>query len=241
MLNILLHINNEIGTILDLERVGQLCKENNALFHTDTVQSIGHVDLDLEKCNIDFANASAHKFYGPKGIGFAFIRKKLGTKALIVGGEQERGMRAGTEAIHQIVSMAEALKLCKENLIEETKYISSIKEYAVERLTNEIKGVSFNALSDKKFRKHNLLNICLPISNEKATIVLFQLDMAGVYCSRGSACQSGSNKPSHVLAEFLTEDKLSKLSLRFSFSIYTTKKEIDYMIISLKKILAKNI
>ncbi len=235
----LLYINNEIGTILNIEKVGKLCMEYNALFHSDTVQSIGHLDLNITTTNMHFATASAHKFYGPKGVGFAMVRKNLGAKSLINGGEQERGLRAGTEAIHQIVGMAAALKLCYDNLEEERAYVYKIKTYAIESLKREINGISFNANSDDDSRKYNLINVCLPVTNEKANTLLFQLDMAGICCSRGSACQSGSNKPSHVLAEFLTPNKLAQTSLRFSFSIYTTIEDIDYMVSSLKDVLAK--
>lgn len=235
----LLHINNEIGTVLDIDRVGELCKNYNAFFHTDMVQSVGHVSLNITNSQIHFAAASAHKFYGPKGIGFAVVKKNLGARALLHGGEQERGLRAGTEAIHQIVGMAEALKLSSNNSIEETEYVSSIKAYTINSFKKEIPTLTFNALSDNDTRKYNLLNVCLPITNEKASIILFQLDMAGICCSRGSACQSGSNKPSHVLAEFLTPEKLALSSLRFTFSIYTQKEDIDYLIKTLKQILAK--
>ena len=235
----LLHVNNEIGTILDVSKVGKICQEHNALFHSDTVQSIGHFPLNITESHIHFAAASAHKFYGPKGIGFAVIRKNLGARALIHGGEQERGLRAGTESTHQIAGMEEALKLSYNNIIEETSYILNIKKYAIEKLKKEIPDISFNALSDHDTRNYNLLNICIPISNEKANTILFQLDMLGICCSRGSACQSGSNKPSHVLVEFLSPEKLARTSLRFSFSIYTTKKEIDYLISSLNKLLTQ--
>ena len=234
----LMHINNEIGTILNMSTVGKLCETHNALFHSDTVQAVGHIPLELNN-NIHFATASAHKFYGPKGIGFAVIKKNLGVKPLFYGGEQERGLRAGTEATHQIVGMAEALKICTNNYVKDLEYVLAIKEYAIEAFKNNINDVSFNANSDRIDRKHSMLNVCLPVSNEKASIILFQLDMVGVCCSRGSACQSGSNKPSHVLVEFLTPDKLKLTSLRFSFSIFTTKKDIDYLIDSLKKILAQ--
>lgn len=233
----LLHSNNEIGTILNLEKVGKLCLEHNALFHSDTVQSIGHLNLHVN--NVHFATASAHKFYGPKGVGFAIVRKNLGAKALINGGEQERGLRAGTEAIHQILGMAAALKLCYDNLEEERAYVYKIKTYAIDSLKRGINEISFNANSDDDSRKYNLINVCLPVTNEKANTLLFQLDMAGICCSRGSACQSGSNKPSHVLAEFLTPNKLAQTSLRFSFSIYNTIEDIDYMVSTLKDVLAK--
>ncbi len=235
----LMHINNEIGSILDLEGVGKLVKNYNALFHTDAVQSIGHYNVNFSNAYINFATASAHKFYGPKGVGFAIVQKQLGIKALHFGGEQERGLRAGTESIHQIEGMALALELAFKNLEGESDAILKIKQYATRQLKNKLPNISFNAKSNELNRNYNLLNVCLPISNNKASTTLFKLDMLGICCSRGSACQSGSNKPSHVLAEFLTKDKLKQTSLRFSFSIYTTTNDIDILIDALTEILAE--
>ncbi|WP_010181861.1 cysteine desulfurase family protein [Aquimarina agarilytica] len=235
----LMHINNEIGSILDVNVVGELCVKYNALFHTDMVQSIGHYKIDFLNTPINFATASAHKFYGPKGIGFAVIQKNSGIKALQYGGEQERGIRAGTESIHQIEGMAVALELACTHMEIETKAILKIKQYAIAQLNNKFKAIGFNANSDKLYRNYNLLNVCLPISHEKASTTLFKLDMLGVCCSRGSACQSGSNKPSHVLAEILSEDQLTQTSLRFSFSIYTSTNDIDTLVDALDTILTK--
>ena len=233
----LMHINNEIGTVLNLEAVAELCKNYKALFHTDMVQSVGHFPLNLIDSGVDFTSASAHKLYGPKGIGFAMIKKNAGLKSMQFGGEQERGLRAGTEAIHQIEGMLVALNLAYQNLYSERDYISELKNYAVAEIRKQLPEVKFNAQTDQDHRNYNLLNICLPISNEKASTTLFKLDMEGICVSRGSACQSGSNKPSHVLAEFLNKEDLAKTSLRISFSIYNTNEDTDQLIKALKKIL----
>jgi len=232
----LMHINNEIGTILDLKAVGDLCEVYKAYFHTDTVQSIGHYQLDLGISKVHFATASAHKFYGPKGVGFAYVRQNLKAQPSQYGGEQERGLRAGTEAVSLIVGMGMALDIGYENLEKDREYITSIKIYAIEQLEKHIPTIRFNAGSNLTNRNYNLLSVCLPIPKEKASTVLFQLDLAGICCSRGSACQSGSNKPSHVLKEVLSKDKLNFTSLRFSFSIDTTKQEIDYLVTQLLKL-----
>jgi cysteine desulfurase len=232
----LMHVNNEIGNILDIKRVASLCKANNALFHSDTVQSIGHYKLDLQDIPIDFLAASAHKFHGPKGVGFAFIRKNSGLKPLIFGGEQERGLRAGTESVHNIVGIEEALKLAYNNLDSESLYVQELKQYFINKLKTEIPEVSFNGCSgDLKNSTYTLVNVCLPVSAEKSAMLLFQLDLKGIACSKGSACQSGSTQSSHVLAELLSDADLQKPSIRFSFSIYNTKEEIDYVVGILKE------
>ena len=231
----LMHINNEIGNIIDLGRVARLCKDNNALFHSDTVQSVGHYQLPLNEIPIDFLVASAHKFHGPKGVGFLFVRKNSGLKPSILGGEQERGLRAGTESIHNIVGLETALSLSYKNLNDETQYIKELKRYFISKLTSEIPETKFNGNSgDMDKSTYTLLNICLPVTGNKAAMFLFQLDLKGIACSKGSACQSGSNQNSHVLAEILNHEDLQKPSIRFSFSIYNTKEEIDYVIDVLK-------
>jgi cysteine desulfurase len=232
----LMHVNNEIGNLLDVQKVGTLCKDHKALFHCDAVQSIGHYNMDLKETPIDFTAVSAHKFHGPKGVGFAFIRKNSGLKPLIFGGEQERGQRAGTESVHNIVGLEEAFKLAYANLEEEQAYVSSLKTYFIEQLEENIPGVKFNGKC-KDFSKstYTLVNICLPIPPEKALMLLFQLDLKGIACSKGSACQSGSDKGSHVLSAFLSEEDMRKPSLRFSFSRFNTKEELDYVISVLKE------
>ena len=229
----LMHVNNETGAILDLERVGVICKQYNALFHSDTVQSVGKTEIDLQKLPIDFIVASAHKFHGPKGIGFAFVRKNSGLQPLIFGGEQEKGLRAGTEAVHQIAGMAKALSLSYQNLDQERSYISDLKSYLIEQL-----GIHFPdfRINGKKEDFYNIINIILPFSSDKTSMLLFNLDMKGIAVSRGSACQSGSIKPSHVLKEMLSETDLKLPNLRISFSHYNTKEDIDWLIESLKTV-----
>jgi cysteine desulfurase len=231
----LMHINNEVGNMLDIEAVAKLCKSHNALFHCDTVQSVGHFKLDFSKIPVDFTAVSAHKFHGPKGVGFAFIRKNSGLKPMIVGGSQERGIRAGTESVHNIVGLSEALNISYKNLEEEKAYIKSLKEYFREQLQQHIPAASLNGgCSDNEKSTYTLLNVCLPIAEEKAVLLLFQLDLNGIACSKGSACQSGSGQASHVLQAILEDDKLKRPSVRFSFSKYNTKEEIDYVIGVLK-------
>ena len=232
----LMHVNNEVGNKLDLKKVALLCKEYKALFHSDTVQSIGHYEIDLQEIPVDFTAVSAHKFHGPKGVGFAFIRKNSGLKPLIFGGEQERGYRAGTECLHNIVGLEEAFKLAYANLDKEKAYTTDLKLHFIESLKKEIPGVKFNGKSgDLDKSTYTLINVNLPVSEEKALMLLFQLDLKGIACSKGSACQSGSDKGSHVLNAFLSEEDLKTPSIRFSFSKYNTKDEIDYVVKTLKE------
>ena len=232
----LMHINNEIGNMLDIDRVAHLCKEHGALFHSDTVQSIGHFPWDLQQTPIDFLTAAAHKFHGPKGIGFAFIRKDSGIKPLIVGGSQERGYRAGTEPYHNIVGLESAFVAAYDNLEEETAYVKGLKAYFIDRISEEIPEIAFNGLSGDLDRStYTLVNFRLPVSPQKSLMLLFHLDLKGIACSKGSACQSGSSKGSHVLAELLTDTEMESPSLRFSFSRYNTREEIDYAVEVLKE------
>ncbi|MCW5520753.1 cysteine desulfurase [Aureitalea sp. L0-47] len=232
----LMHVNNEVGTMIDLKRVALLCKEHGALFHSDMVQSIGHFEIDLADIPVDFAAAAAHKFHGPKGVGFAFIRKDSGLKPLIHGGQQERGMRAGTEPVYAVAGMAEALRISYQNLEKEKAYINSLKEYFIQQLNEQVPGVHFNgACEDGDDSTYTLINVCLPLSPEKAILLLFQLDLKGIACSKGSACQSGSEGGSHVLKEILSKDNFKRPSVRFSFSSFNKKEEIDYVIDVLKE------
>lgn len=231
----LMHVNNEIGNILDMQRVANVCKSYNALFHSDAVQSIGHYKLDLQNIQVDFLAAAAHKFHGPKGIGFAFVRKNSGLKPSILGGEQERGLRAGTESLHNIVGLEKALAVAYNNLDEEYNYVKNLKTYFIDKISKDIPNVSFNGnCANIDTSTYTLVNVCLPVSQKKSAMLLFQLDLKGIACSKGSACQSGSSQKSHVLAEFLSDTDLEKPSIRFSFSIYNTKNEVDYLIDVLK-------
>ena len=234
----LMHINNEIGNRLDIDRVGKLCRKYDALFHSDCVQSIGHYEMDLSELPVDFTAVSAHKFHGPKGVGFAFIRKGTGLKPLILGGSQERGIRAGTESVHNIVGMDLAIQLAYENLEGDRAYIKELKEYFKSSLEAKVDGVKFNGkCGDSDNSTYTLLNVCLPCPAEKAAMLLFTMDLKGIACSKGSACQSGSQKGSHVLSQILNDEDLNKPSLRFSFSIYNTKEELDYVVDVLKEYL----
>ena len=227
----LMHVNNEVGHMIDLQDIAELCKQYDAFFHSDCVQSVGHFKIDVKETPIDFFAASAHKFNGPKGVGFCFVRKGSPIKPMIIGGEQERGLRAGTESIHNIVGLDHALELAYAKLEEEQTHIEQLKYNFIERLRQEIPDVKFNGSSaDPENSTYTLVSVCLPVSPDKASMLLFQLDLKGIACSKGSACQSGSDQGSHVLAEILDTDDLDKPSLRFSFGIYNTMEEIDYAV-----------
>lgn len=230
----LMHINNETGCILPIDEVAQLVKENGAYFHSDTVQSVGKLKIDLQQTPVDFITASAHKFHGPKGIGFAFFRKGLLTNPIFFGGEQEKGLRAGTESVHNIVGMQKALELAYERHDEEKAHITELKSYFISRL-REVYGESAH-IHGHENTLYNLVNVGLPISQEKASMLLFMLDMKGFAISRGSACQSGSPKPSHVLAEMLDDETIKFPNLRVSFSHDNTREEIDLLVSELQKL-----
>ena len=229
----LMHVNNEIGTVLDIDKVGRICQQHNALFHSDMVQSVGKLEIDLKATPVDFMVASAHKFHGPKGVGFAFVKKNSGLQPLFYGGEQEKGLRAGTEGVHQIAGMAKALELSYANLDTKRSYISDLKNYLISQLEIEFPTFRINGNQDGFYP---ILNIILPFTEEITGMILFNLDMKGIAVSRGSACQSGSIKPSHVLAEMLSDEDLKKPSLRISFSHFNTKEDIDLLITALKSI-----
>lgn len=232
----LMHVNNEIGNMVDLEAITALSKQYGALVHSDTVQSLGHFEWDVKSFPIDFLTAAAHKFHGPKGIGFAFIRKNSGMSCMIAGGSQERGLRAGTESFHNIVGLEEAFKMAYDNLEKEKGYVQELKKYFIEKIKSDIPEAEFNGLSgDMEKSTYTLVNVRLPIPEEKALMLMFNLDIKGIACSKGSACQSGSDTGSHVLSEILTPEELKMPSVRFSFSIYNTKEDIDYTIQVLKE------
>jgi cysteine desulfurase len=233
----LMHINNEIGSIIDLSEVGNICKKFNALFHSDTVQTIGHYKIDLSKINIDFITCSAHKFHGPKGIGFAFVKEKLKFNSLIEGGAQERGCRGGTESVHNIAGLNVAFVEAYKKLDTETEKIQELKKYFISELR---KSVDFKINGSINKSSHTILNILLPINIKKKPILNFKLDMEGIACSAGSACQSGSDKPSHVLSEILDSNAMKNISLRFSFSKLNKKNEVDKVVNFLNKFINEN-
>jgi len=231
----LMHANNEIGNIIDIKKVAELCKENNALFHSDTVQTMAHMNLDFSAIPVDFASCSAHKFHGPKGIGFAFIRKSSGLKGIITGGPQERSLRAGTENVSGIAGLGKALELSLKNMDAYTQHMQNIKQYTADRVSEAIPGVKFNGRSSEKENSlYTVISLLLPYKNP---LIGLQLDMKGIAVSQGSACSSGASKPSMVMMMVLSEDEMDHCTpLRVSFSHMTTKEDIDTFVNALKEI-----
>ena len=231
----LMYINNEIGNILPWISIGELCQKYNALFHSDTVQAIGHYQIDLQQVPIDFIVASAHKFHGPKGVGFAYFKKGFGIKPILHGGDQEKGARSSTENVHSILGMEKALLLATESLEKDKEHMNELKTYFMKGLQESNSEVRFNGNSgDIEKSSCTILNVLLPVSND---MLLFSLDLNGIAVSGGSACQSGSNAGSHVLHEILNEKDEELTSIRFSFSRYSTKEEVDYTLYKLKELL----
>jgi len=234
----LMHVNNEIGNILDIERIGDICKKNNAIFHSDTVQGISHIDYDLSKTNVDFICASAHKFGGPKGVGFFYKRDGVKFEKQILGGEQERDFRAGTENIHGVIGMQKALELAYADREKNEKHILELKSHLIKSLKSEIENIKFNGLSfDLEKSISTIVNIKLPL--EKANkMLVFQFDLKGIAISEGSACSAGNNLGSHVLKELNPNADLGS-NIRISFSKDNTLEEVDTFISVLKEFLSK--
>ncbi len=230
----LMHVNNEIGSLLDLQKVGTICKQHNAYFMSDTVQSIGKFVLDVQQLQIDFLVASAHKFHGPKGVGFLYKKKNILLQSLYKGGEQEKGLRAGTENVHNISGMAMALSCSYNQLTSENNHIENIKKYTIQQLFANFTGIKING--DVQHASNHILNVVLPFTPDKSSMILFYLDMKGIAISRGSACQSGSNRTSHVLQEILSPEDLEKPSIRISFSYQNTFEDVDALINALKTV-----
>lgn len=230
----IMHANNEIGTIQNIKEIGDICKKYNAIFHSDTVQTMAHFPFDMQKLNVDFMAASAHKFHGPKGVGFVYISENIQIKPLLRGGGQERNMRAGTENIYGIAALAMAMEVAYENLEEETDYIKGLKIYMMEKLQTELEDVQFyGKCTDMDNSLYTVLSCHFP-ETDIAEMLLFNLDILGVACSGGSACASGSSKGSHVLSEIVPES--NRPGIRFSFSKYNTKEDIDFTIDKLKEL-----
>lgn len=229
----LMHANNEIGNITDLHAVGNLCKLYNAIFHSDTVQTIGHFPFDLRSTPVHFISGSAHKFHGPKGAGLLYINENVHIKPYIHGGGQERNMRAGTENVYGIVGFAKALQIATDKLEEESAHIQSIKYYMIEQLKKNLKGVSFNG--DPMGRSnYTVLNVSFPKS-EKSEMLLMNLDMDGICASGGSACTSGAQQGSHVIRAINSNP--NQIPVRFSFSKFNTKEEVDVVVEKLKTLI----
>jgi cysteine desulfurase len=225
--------NNEIGNLNDLERIGQLTQSHGAFFHSDTVQTMGHYAHDLSKLPVDALVAGAHKFHGPKGVGFLYVRKDKKIHPFIHGGAQERNMRGGTENVIGIIGLATALEISLEELAAHRSQIEKIKGYFVERLRQEITGISFNGHSaDLEKSLYTVLSVSLPPSESNRGMLLFHLDLEGISASGGSACSSGASVGSHVMQAL--QHPADRDVVRFSFSRFTTMEDIDYTLGKLK-------
>lgn len=224
--------NNEIGTIQPIEEIGRIAKENNVLFHTDSVQAVGSVKIDVQKLNIDALSLSAHKFYGPKGIGALYVRKGVKFDKLIRGGHQERNKRAGTENVAGIVGLGKAIELAYEELEEHNRRIKKLRDYYVEEVKERIPYIKING--DMEKRLHGNSNISFRFIEGES--LLLNLDLKGICASSGSACTSGSLDPSHVLLSIGLPHEIAHGSLRISIGKYNTKKEVDYLLDSLVEI-----
>ena len=223
----LMHVNNEIGNITDIDIVGELCYKYKAIFHSDTTQGMTHFDYDLSKTKVDFICASAHKFGGPKGVGFLFKRDGIAYKKQSFGGEQERNFRSGTENIHGILGLQAAMEISFSDRLKNEKHITGLKKHLIDRLNTDLSEVKFNGLSgeiEKSVPK--ILNINMAFKNER--MLVFQFDLKGIAISEGSACSAGNNKGSHVLRAINKAGNRS--SIRVSFSYETTYAEIDKFI-----------
>ena len=230
----IMHANNEIGTIQPIIEIGDLCKKYNAIFHCDTVQTMAHYPIDLQKINVDFITGSAHKFHGPKGVGFIYISDNIDIAPFISGGSQERNMRAGTENVHAIAGLAKAMQLSYENMDNDKEYISKIKKYMIDQLMLNINDVQFIAnCTDFDSSLFKILSVSFPKISE-SEMLLFNLDIKGISCSGGSACSAGNMSGSHVLDVVCKDD--NRTGVRFSFSRYNTKEEIDYTVEKIKEI-----
>jgi cysteine desulfurase len=229
----LMQANNELGTLTDIERVGELCEKYNAIFHSDTVQSMGHYIHDLSKLKVHFLVCAAHKLHGPKGVGFLYINHKIKINPMIFGGSQERNMRGGTENVYGIVGLAKALEIAYAEMEEHQEYIQGLKSYMINQLRVNIPGIEFNGETDPEKSLYTVLNVSFP-EMDMAEMLLFSLDIAGISVSGGSACSSGTNIGSHVLNGIQANP--NRPAVRFSFSKYNSNEEIDYVITKLMEL-----
>lgn len=229
----LMHANNEVGTKLDIEQAAAICKEHGAFFHSDAVQTMGHYAFNLSSLPLHFTNCAAHKFHGPKGVGFCYIKSDVRLQPMITGGAQERNMRAGTENIYGIVGLAKAMEIAARDMEKESAYIRGLKNYMIAGLKESIPGVEFNGdISDDSL--YTVLNVLFPETPD-SDMLLFKLDIEGVSASGGSACSSGSNVGSHVIKAL--RGFTTRPAIRFSFSKYNTREELDFTLDLLKKIM----
>ncbi|MGB1295530.1 MAG: cysteine desulfurase family protein [Flavobacteriales bacterium] len=230
----LMYANNEIGNLLPAKEVSILCRKYNAYFHSDTVQSMAHYAYDMNEFDVDFLTCAAHKFHGPKGVGFLYINKNIKINQMIFGGAQERNLRGGTENLHGIIGLSKAMDVAYNDLDGHRSHIEGIKSYMIDALKSQIDDVRFNGDSSNMDKSlYTVLNVCLPPS-KNSSMLLFHLDILGICCSGGSACSSGANKGSHVLTGIGADP--NRPAVRFSFSKYTTKEEVDYAVKNLAEL-----
>jgi len=221
----LMHANNEIGTKIDLHEIGNICRKYGALFHSDTVQTMGHYTFDLSDIPVDFITCAGHKFHGPKGVGFLYVRKELRVKSMIQGGGQERQLRGGTENLYGIVGLGRAFELAYADLDNHITHVQGLKDHMKDELVKNFPEIGFNGDTSTEGSLYTVLNVCLP-ETENNKMFLFSLDLKGIAVSGGSACNSGASGGSHVLTAI--GSSTSCTSVRFSFSRFTTKAEVDY-------------
>jgi cysteine desulfurase len=229
----LMHANNEIGNITDIEEVGKLCKKYKAIFHSDTVQTVGHYSFDIRKLSVHFITGAGHKFHGPKGVGMLYINENVKINPFMKGGSQERNMRAGTENIYGIVGFAKALEIATANHDKDSQYISELKNYMKKKLLENIPGVYFNGDHAGK-SLYTVLSVAFP-KTEKSEMLLYNLDINNICASGGSACTSGADAGSHVIRSITNNP--NQITVRFSFSKYSTKEEIDKVVEKLKEMI----
>jgi cysteine desulfurase len=226
----LMHANNEIGVLLDIKRVGELCRQYDAIFHSDCVQTVGHYPVNLSEIHVHFISAASHKFHGPKGVGILYVNEDVNIRPFILGGGQERNMRAGTENVYGIVGFAKALEIAMRDYDKVSTYIDDLKHYMSDQLKKNIEGVSFNCGAGSLY---TVLSVCFP-KNEKSEFLLMNLDINNICASGGSACSSGADAGSHVMKALNKTDK--SVTVRFSFSKYNTKEEVDRVVEKLKEL-----
>ena len=230
----LMHANNEIGNLLDIKQAGELCRKYDAIFHSDTVQTLGHYPLDVKDIYIHFLNGAGHKFHGPKGTGILYVNENIQIKPYINGGSQERNMRAGTENIYGIIGFSKALELATERYENDSNYIKELKMYMADRLKETFPEISFNGDTNGN-SLYTVLNVSFP-KTEKSDMLLFSLDMAGICISGGSACTSGANSFSHVIKAIHNGHSQEMVPIRFSFCRHNTRSEIDTVVEKLKEL-----
>ncbi|MBC8984705.1 cysteine desulfurase [Pedobacter sp. N36a] len=234
----LMHANNELGTLTDIVRVGEICEQYDAIYHCDTVQTMGHYQHDVRKLKAHFIVCSAHKLHGPKGVGFLFVNHNVKIAPMIYGGAQERNMRGGTENVYGIIGLSKALEMAYAEMESHQNHIQGLKDYLKNRLSTEIADISFNGETDADKSLYTVLNVSFP-AMDMSDMLLFNLDINGISASGGSACSSGSNIGSHVLTGIDADP--NRPSVRFSFSKYNTKEELDIVVDKVKQIVSQNV